>query len=83
MAAGAVSGSAHFADIWRVIEEAHLATDLWYVLITVAAAPLPLGLALTFALDALMTGILSRLPALQLIRGLLRRASRARLLPCS
>ncbi len=38
---GVVFGLLAVAHIWRVIEEGpHLATDPWYVLITVAAAAL-------------------------------------------
>ncbi len=38
---GVVFGVLAVAHIWRVIEEGpHLATDPWYVLITVAAAAL-------------------------------------------
>lgn len=41
MITGAVFGLLTLAHIWRVIEEEpHLATDPWYVLITVAAATL-------------------------------------------
>jgi uncharacterized membrane protein len=40
---GVVFGLLTVAHIWRVIEEgSHLATDPWYVLITVAAAALSL-----------------------------------------
>lgn len=38
---GAVFGLLTLAHIWRVIEEGHaLATDPWYVLITIASAAL-------------------------------------------
>lgn len=41
MTTGAVFGLLFLAHIWRVIEEGpHLATEPWYVLITVAAAVL-------------------------------------------
>ena len=41
MTTGAVFGLLTLAHIWRVIEEGpHLATEPWYVLITVAAAAL-------------------------------------------
>jgi hypothetical protein len=41
MTTGAVFGLLTLAHIWRVIEEGpHLATEPWYVLITVAAAVL-------------------------------------------
>ena len=39
---GVVFGLLTAAHIWRVIEESHLATDPWFVLITVAAAALSL-----------------------------------------
>jgi hypothetical protein len=40
---GAVFGLLTLAHVWRVIEEGtHLATDPWYVLITIAAAALSL-----------------------------------------
>lgn len=39
---GLVFGVLTVAHIWRVIEESHLATDPWYVLMTVAAAALSL-----------------------------------------
>ena len=39
---GVVFGLLTVAHIWRAIEESHLATDPWYVLITVAAAALSL-----------------------------------------
>jgi hypothetical protein len=39
---GVVFGLLTVAHIWRVIVESHLATDLWYVLTTVAAAALSL-----------------------------------------
>jgi len=39
--AGAVFGLLTLAHIWRVVEEgAHLATEPWYVLVTIAAAGL-------------------------------------------
>ncbi len=41
MTTGTVFGLLTLAHVWRVIEEGrHLATDPWYVLITVAAAAL-------------------------------------------
>ena len=41
MTTGAVFGLLTLAHIWRVIaEEPHLATEPWYVLITVASAAL-------------------------------------------
>ena len=43
MTTGTVFGLLTLAHIWRVIEEGpHLATEPWYVLITVAAASLSL-----------------------------------------
>lgn len=39
---GIVFGLLAVAHIWRMIEEAHVATDPWYVLITIAAAALSL-----------------------------------------
>jgi hypothetical protein len=41
MTTGAIFGLLTLAHLWRVIEEGrHLATDPWYVLITVAAGAL-------------------------------------------
>ena len=41
MTTGAVFGLLTLAHLWRIVgEEPHLATDPWYVLITVAAAAL-------------------------------------------
>ncbi len=41
MTTGAVFGLLTLAHIWRVVEEgSHVATDPWYILITVAAATL-------------------------------------------
>jgi hypothetical protein len=38
MTTGAVFGLLTLAHIWRVFEERHLATEPWYILITVATA---------------------------------------------
>lgn len=40
MTTGALFGLLTLAHIWRVIEERNLATDPWYILITVASAAL-------------------------------------------
>ncbi|HEY8131686.1 MAG TPA: hypothetical protein VII12_07315 [Thermoanaerobaculia bacterium] len=40
MTTGALFGLLTLAHIWRAIEERHLATNPWYILITVAAAAL-------------------------------------------
>ena len=40
MTTGAVFGLLTLAHIWRAVEERHLATDPWYILITVASAGL-------------------------------------------
>ncbi len=37
---GAIFGLLTLAHVWRIIEERHLASDPWYLLITVAAAAL-------------------------------------------
>ena len=37
---GALFGLLTLAHIWRAIDERHLATDPWYILITVASAAL-------------------------------------------
>jgi hypothetical protein len=37
---GAIFGLLTLAHVWRMIEEVHLATDPWYILITVATAVL-------------------------------------------
>jgi len=40
MTTGAVFGLLTLAHLWRIIEERHLATNPWHLLITVAAAAL-------------------------------------------
>lgn len=40
MTTGAVFGLLTLAHIWRAFEERHLATEPWYILITVATAVL-------------------------------------------
>lgn len=40
---GAVFGLLTVAHMWRMTEEPHLATDPWYILITVVAAGLSFG----------------------------------------
>jgi hypothetical protein len=40
MTTGALFGLLTLAHIWRATEERHLATDPWYILITVASAVL-------------------------------------------
>jgi hypothetical protein len=42
MTTGAVFGLLSLAHLWRIVEERHLATDPWFVLITVAAGGLSL-----------------------------------------
>ena len=37
---GVIFGLLTLVHIWRVTEERHLATDPWYILVTVAAAAL-------------------------------------------
>jgi hypothetical protein len=40
MSTGAVFGLLSLAHLWRIIVERHLATDPWFILITVAAGAL-------------------------------------------
>ncbi len=40
MTTGALFGLLTVVHLWRVTEETHLATDPWYIFITVAAAAL-------------------------------------------
>jgi hypothetical protein len=40
MSTGAVFGLLSLAHLWRIIAERHLATDPWFILITVAAGAL-------------------------------------------
>ena len=40
MTAGAVFGLLTLVHIWRIIVEPHLATDPWFILITLASAAL-------------------------------------------
>jgi hypothetical protein len=43
IATGVVFGLLTLAHIWRIFQEPHLATDPWFILITLAAAALSLA----------------------------------------
>lgn len=42
MTTGAVFGLLTLAHLWRIVEEPHLTTDPWYLVITIAAGALGL-----------------------------------------
>lgn len=43
IASGVIFGLLAFVHVWRIIEEPHLASDPWFILITLVAAGLSFG----------------------------------------
>lgn len=43
VATGVVFGLLTLVHLWRIVEEPHLATDPWFILMTIAAAALCFG----------------------------------------
>lgn len=43
IATGVVFGLLTLVHLWRIVEEPHLATDPWFILVTVVAGALCLG----------------------------------------